>query len=122
MNYFCFQLWRAIAYLPFFLISDENNAFKYALVCSTRSFKTLSVAAGEAVAGESAVKRDPDYQHRHTVVGLPLVISGGLSFIGIIYFNIVICMVALYKENYLDCLRINIYNQYLSFDRLYNTV
>lgn len=31
-------------------------------------------------------------------------------------------MVALHKENYLDCLRINIYNQYLSFDRLYNTV
>lgn len=30
-------------------------------------------------------------------------------------------MLALYKENYLDCLRINIYIQYLSFDRLYNT-
>lgn len=98
MNYLCFLLYRAIAYLLFFLISDENNAFKYALVCSTRSFKTLSVAAGEAVAGESAVKRDPDYQHTHTV-GLPLVISGGPSFIGIIYFNIVICIVALYKEN-----------------------
>lgn len=31
-------------------------------------------------------------------------------------------MVALYKENYVDCLRINIYIQYLSFDGLHNTV
>lgn len=92
------------------------------MVCSTRSFITLSVAAGEAVAGESAVKRDPDYQHRHTVVGLPLVISGGPSFIGIMYFSIITCMVALFKENYVDCLRINIYIQYLSFDGLHNTV
>lgn len=80
----CFKLflWSTLEGLyTFFLICDENNAFKYALVCSTRSFKTLSVAAGEAVAGESAVKRDPDYQH--TVDGVPLVCGlGRLYWLG----------------------------------------